>query len=194
MSLAVLKDAGLDTQRYVPSDTGAVTALSAGKEATIQSANPLSTGFIAYERTDGTSEKVNTLTTDIVNFRLINNNTQLQFTVRKLFGKTVEEQYPLTVHMPFLPVFSQTETTKYVRTVRQYPKERRQEIVFFVKSMAQDEALMLPYNDKPFANSVVIVRVAGDAVHQPGSTDGKVGVDITALSAGQVLVIVEGIY
>lgn len=194
MSLVVLKDKGLDTQHYAPSDKSGITSLTSGKSPTTQSANPLSTGFIGYERTDGTNERVNTLTTDIVNFRLVNSNTQLQFTVRKLLGDKVEEHYPLTVHVPFFPVYNRTETDKFFRAIRQYPKERRQEIVYFVKSMAQDENLKLDYSDFPFSNSIILVRVAGDAVRQTGLTDGKVGIDITAHSAGQVIVIIEGIY
>lgn len=72
---------------------------TSGKEATLDNSpgNPLSTGYIEFRKGDGV-ERVNTLTTDFINFRVL--GRRLSATVRKLLGKTVEEQYTLTVDLP----------------------------------------------------------------------------------------------
>lgn len=72
---------------------------TSGKEATVDNnpGNPLSTGYIEFKKGDGV-ERVNTLTTDFINFRVI--GRRISATTRKLFGKVVAEQYTLHADLP----------------------------------------------------------------------------------------------
>lgn len=70
-----------------------------GKQPTApNSGNKLSTGYIEFKKGSDTV-RVNTLTTDITNFR-ITQGRRLNITTRKLFGPDVSESYNLHVDLP----------------------------------------------------------------------------------------------
>lgn len=175
--IITLGNEGQSNQVYTPLDVANIlTDVKGGMTAHATGGNPQSTGWIEFTKEDGTTERVGTLTTDVVNFRYINN--VLNMTVRKLVDGRVKEQYTLTASHPTIPaVYTQQAMTDGITmTVSRWPGTGKQTLFFNVPIVPINDLITVDYSAYRFSGAPHIMSGGGVAATLLEGGASKVGI------------------